>query len=112
MVPACSMAAINQPAVEIIDIRAHSKEDAIRDEIIAGLSRPEGQKSVPAILLYDERGLRLYDELTTNAPEYYLFAAEERILKRDANEIVSLMRGDLANPGFVDCVDVVELGAG
>lgn len=44
------------------------------------------------MLLYDERGLRLYDDITTEVPEYYyLFRAEEEILKTNADDIVQTM---------------------
>ena len=48
-------------AVQILDIRARSAPasgDSIRDQIISGLSQPVGCKSLPTLLLYDERGLR------------------------------------------------------
>lgn len=75
-----------------------------------GLSRPLGEKELPTILLYDERGLRLYDDITTGAPEYYLFGAEEQILKDSANDIVKIMHGS-TNEVVSDEV-VLELGAG
>ena len=72
-----------------------------------GLSRPNGEKTLPTILLYDERGLRLYDIITTDAPEYYLFRSEEQILEDKADEIVKVMRGTTVASG-----SVLELGAG
>lgn len=78
-------------------------------EIIDGLSKPVGERTLPTILLYDERGLRLYDDITTKASEYYLFAAEEQILRDNGPHIVSLMHGGkAARNGEV----VLELGAG
>ncbi|KAF8573928.1 hypothetical protein K439DRAFT_1624720 [Ramaria rubella] len=41
--------------------------------MLSGLNQPTGKKSLPTLLLYDERGLRLYDAITTDAHEYYLF---------------------------------------
>ena len=53
----------------------------------------------------------IYDEITTDADEYYLFGAEERILKAHADEIVGIMNarpdGSAAPNGVV-----LELGAG
>ena len=104
-------------APQIIDVRIpddvqHAQADGdVRDQIIAGLSRPQGQKTMPTLLLYDERGLKLYDAITTNCHEYYLFPAEEQILKDKADEIVRLMHG--RNAGSVTEGEVVlELGAG
>jgi len=98
---------------EIIDVHSRSSEGIvvsdIPNQIIHGLSQPPHQKHIPTMLLYDERGLRLYDDITTEAPEYYLFAAEEEILKTKADEIVQAMhRG---SDVLLDEV-IVELGAG
>ncbi|KAI0648157.1 hypothetical protein C8Q79DRAFT_556266 [Trametes meyenii] len=101
-------------AVQILDIHSRAANLAahpIRDQIIEGLSQPAGQKWLPTMLLYDEHGLRLYDAITTDAPEYYLFPAEEQILKNKADDIVKAMHTAASNEGPVDEV-VVELGAG
>lgn len=79
------------------------------EEIVQGLNKPTGEKTLPTILLYDERGLRLYDDITTKAPEYYLFAAEEQILRDSSDEIVRLMHGER---GLRNGTVVLELGAG
>ncbi|TFY59280.1 hypothetical protein EVG20_g7851, partial [Dentipellis fragilis] len=100
---------------EIVDVRVNDKarngETDIRSEILTGLARPEGQKSLPTMLLYDERGLRLYDDITTSVNEYYLFPAEEAILKNHADDIVQVIHG--ANEERVTEGEIVlELGAG
>ena len=97
----------------IIDVHSHSKNGLplhdISKEILDGLSRPTGEKKMPTMLLYDELGLRLYDKITTEVPEYYLFGAEEEILKNKADEIVQAMhRGAPASADEV----ILELGAG
>ncbi|KZT64249.1 DUF323 domain-containing protein [Daedalea quercina L-15889] len=101
--------------VDIINVRAHKRlssgEDSIRDQIVAGLSKHTGEKSLPTMLLYDEHGLRLYDDITTKIPEYYLFAAEEEILKNRADEVVRVMHAADGDQVKTDEV-VVELGAG
>jgi len=98
---------------EIIDVHSRSDDGTvisdIPDQIIAGLSKPFGWKHIPTILLYDERGLRLYDDITTKAPEYYLFCAEEGILKSRADDIVQTM---LHKTEVTTDEIVVELGAG
>ncbi|WVN89348.1 uncharacterized protein L203_104571 [Cryptococcus depauperatus CBS 7841] len=48
-------------------------------------------KSVPTVVLYDEKGLRLYDKITAEAPEYYLFNDELNLLKTHGAEIVRFM---------------------
>lgn len=78
-------------------------------EVVDGLSRPSGERTLPTILLYDERGLRLYDDITTQVSEYYLFAAEEQILRDNGPSIVRLMHGSSSiHNGEV----ILELGAG
>lgn len=98
----------------IVDVREQQTSEsistaiaALRTQILAGLYKPPHQRTLPTLLLYDERGLRLYDDLTTHASEYYLFAAEEQILTDHANEMVEFMgvHGD-------EKAVVVELGAG
>lgn len=101
-------------AVRIIDIRARGEPSfgsSIRDQIALGLAQPVGYKTLPTLLLYDERGLRIYDEITTDASEYYLFPAEEEILKSKADEIVRIMHSVIPEGDPMDEV-VVELGAG
>lgn len=98
-------------SVDIIDIRGEDKHglSRVRQQITAGLSKPTGRKSLPSMLLYDERGLQLYDDITTKVADYYLFAAEEEILKNHAGEIAHAMHpGGGVKTGEV----VVELGAG
>lgn len=95
---------------EIVQLRADSLEFDMSNEIVEGLMRPTGEKCIPTMLLYDERGLRLYDDITTEAEEYYLFSAEEEILRTKADEIVRTMHhGD--EEVYTDEV-VLELGAG
>ena len=58
-------------------------------------------KQIPAIWLYDERGSRLFDEVT-RLPEYYLTRVERQILERRAPEIALETRAE----------SLVELGSG
>ena len=98
--------------VEIIDVHHRSNDGLhitdIQSEVLEGLTKPAGQKQVPTMLLYDERGLRLYDNITTEASEYYLFGAEEEILKANADNIVQAMHRGHTVSGEI----IVELGAG
>ncbi|TFK52328.1 DUF323 domain-containing protein [Heliocybe sulcata] len=103
---------------QILDVRVHDdkRTDAgqeLKQQIVAGLSKPAGQRTIPTLVLYDERGLRLYDDITTEAPEYYLFGAEEEILKSRADEIVQVMHSStLKESGISGNEVVLELGAG
>ncbi|TDL22187.1 DUF323 domain-containing protein [Rickenella mellea] len=105
------------PYPHILDVRIpedvqHSNGDGdIRDQIISGLTKPEGEKTLPTMLLYDERGLRLYDKITTDCTEYYLFGAEEQILRDNADAIVETMHARHAG-AYSDGEVILELGAG
>ncbi len=58
-------------------------------------------RELPPVYFYDDRGSRLFDEIT-RLPEYYPTRAERSILERWAKDIVSLADTDV----------LVELGAG
>ncbi|EJD41459.1 hypothetical protein AURDEDRAFT_115403 [Auricularia subglabra TFB-10046 SS5] len=93
--------------VQIQNIRADDVATFdLRAEIVAGLKKPAGKRNLPTVVLYDEDGLRLYDEITTKAKEYYLFASEEEILRKNAGDVVSTM------PKSASGATVLELGAG
>jgi L-histidine Nalpha-methyltransferase len=72
---------------------------SLADEVRDGLSRK--LKELPPKYFYDERGSRLFDEITT-LPEYYPTRCEREILNRRAPEIV-------AETG---AGELVELGSG
>jgi uncharacterized SAM-dependent methyltransferase len=99
---------------EIIDVRIRQNGQGLAGlgkQVVDGLLRPSGCRNLPTQLLYDTRGLHLYDDITTLVPEYYLFGAEEEILKSHADDIVQVMHarwGGGVLPGEV----VLELGAG
>jgi len=103
-------------ATDIIDVRTQNPRGAGSGDvgnnapvaIVSGLSKPTHQRTLPTLLLYTEAGLRIYDELTIKVAEYYLFGAEEEILKKHGDEIVRAMH----SRGCVEGESVVELGAG
>src|SRR6476469_7265672 len=70
-------------------------------EVRAGLMR-EDQKELPSKYLYDDVGSALF-EVISLLPEYGLTRADERLLRRHANEIVDRVQGPVA---------VAELGSG
>jgi uncharacterized SAM-dependent methyltransferase len=104
---------------QIVDVRSYydkgspgsgSSDADIQAQIIRGLMAPMNEKTLPTMILYDERGLRLYDIITIKAPEYYLFGAEEQILQDYANHIVDVMHQRTG--GVVLGEVMLELGAG
>jgi L-histidine Nalpha-methyltransferase len=70
-------------------------------DVRAGLTRP-GQKELPSKYLYDEVGSSLF-EVISLLPQYGLTRADERLLRRNAHDIVDRLEGPIA---------VAELGSG
>jgi L-histidine N-alpha-methyltransferase len=82
------------------DVAEHAAADpAVLREVADGLSR--AQKELPPKFFYDERGSRLFEEIT-RLPEYYLTRTERSLLERWM-------------PGWIGTLApraLVELGAG
>jgi dimethylhistidine N-methyltransferase len=70
-------------------------------DVRGGLTRT-GQKELPSKYLYDNVGSALF-EVISHLPEYGLTRADERLLRRHADEIVDRVAGPVA---------VAELGSG
>lgn len=112
-IDACNMSHTPPPLiVDIHDWDIHNCTTGVREQIIEGLSKPSGEKSLPTLLLYDERGLRIYDSITTDCPEYYLFGAEEEILKKHSDALMRTMHAQGFGQSFMSKSVVLELGAG
>jgi len=71
----------------------------MRHDAVVGLQASE--KSIPPVWFYDERGSRLFEEIT-QLPEYYPTRAERALLEAHAASIAQLSKADT----------LVELGAG
>ncbi|BFZ59627.1 hypothetical protein YB2330_000641 [Saitoella coloradoensis] len=93
-----------KPDIEILDIRSPTSlaPSSLRSSILDGLNAPGGQKTLPTLILYDERGLQLFEDITY-LDEYYLTASEIDVLKREAGGIAARIK-----EGSV----IVELGSG
>src|SRR5271157_4395243 len=70
-------------------------------DVRAGLTGPV-QKELPSKYLYDDVGSALF-EVISHLPQYGLTRADERLLRRHANDIVERLPGPVA---------VAELGSG
>lgn len=73
-------------SITLVDL--HPRVEDLRGEVLDGLARP--QKSLPCKLFYDERGSRLYEEIT-RLPEYYLTRTEISIMREQMDEIAALL---------------------
>ena len=84
-------------------IDVHLSPDEVRSQMRAdALKGLQGEKkSIPPVWFYDERGSRLFEEIT-QLPEYYPTRAERALLEEHARSIAELAKADT----------LVELGAG
>src|SRR3974390_1807373 len=71
----------------------------MRTDAVTGLQG--GEKSIPPVWFYDERGSRLFEEIT-QLPEYYPTRAERTLLETHGAAIAGTAKAD----------PLVELGAG
>ena len=89
--------------VSILDIRRNEIGSSILDDLQHGLRPPNGgEKKMPTMLLYDEKGLKLFEDITY-LEEYYLTNAEIDVLKRYADQIAERVQVGS---------QVIELGSG
>ncbi|KAL8944346.1 MAG: hypothetical protein Q9216_000531 [Gyalolechia sp. 2 TL-2023] len=97
------MAPIPDATVWIEDIRQNDIGDSVLDELRNGL-RPVagGEKRLPTLLLYDEKGLGLFEDISY-LDEYYPTNAEIEILRKHAAELATLIPQGCT---------ILELGAG
>lgn len=93
----------NPSPVNMLDIRQHGENSSnLRDELVSSLTKPRPLKAVPSILLWDDRGLELFDEITT-CPDYYPTRAELALLDQHSDDIVTAVGQNRI---------IIELGAG
>jgi hypothetical protein len=50
-------------SIDIIDIRHDAVEMNLKEEILKSLKPQSGPKTLPTLLLYDERGLQLFEKV-------------------------------------------------
>ena len=87
----------------IIDIRSDTAGINLKQEITAGLNVKDGEdKTLPTLLLYDDKGLKLFEKITY-LDQYYLTGNEIQVLTEHADKMAErIPNGAL----------VVELGSG
>ena len=87
----------------ILDIRRDQIGVSILDDMRQQLRPIDGkEKRMPTMLLYDEKGLKLFEEITY-LDEYYLTNAEISVLEKYADNIVERVQAGS---------QVIELGSG
>lgn len=97
------MVQLNGIDVPLEDIRQNEVGLSILDELHGGL-QPEdgGEKRMPTLLLYDEQGLKLFEDISY-LDEYYLTNAEIGVLQQHATTIAKLIP---------EGCTILELGSG
>ncbi|KAI1000233.1 Ergothioneine biosynthesis protein 1 [Podosphaera aphanis] len=88
--------------LSIFDIHGDAVKVDLKDEILKSLQPSNGVKTLPTMLLYNERGLQLFEKITY-LDEYYLTNAEIEILRNFAHEIAATIPSGSM---------IVELGSG
>ena len=99
-----TMATVNGDGkISILDIRQGPSGLSLVNQMRDTLNPGKGQeKKLPTLLLYDEKGLTLFEDITY-LDEYYLTNAEIEVLERYADQIVEQIQAGSM---------VVELGSG
>lgn len=93
----------NSDAFDILDIRRKRTTASLLDELGEQLRGEHGkEKQLPTILLYDERGLKLFEEITY-LEEYYLTNAEIEVLQAHSDSIAKEIPHG---------AQIIELGSG
>ncbi|RMZ89707.1 hypothetical protein DV736_g3066, partial [Chaetothyriales sp. CBS 134916] len=78
-----------KPAVPIVDIRNPVSGISLANEVHQCLNPPNGSpRSLPTLLLYDDKGLKLFEDITY-LDEYYLTNAEIEVLHAHSAGIAS-----------------------
>lgn len=70
----------------IVDVRRAGALPDLVNSIRTGLRQPEGSKELPSLLLWNEEGLKYFEDITY-IPEYYLANAEIGLLKQHSHAI-------------------------
>jgi len=52
--------------LDIIDIRRTDVEINLKEEILTSFKSTDGPRTLPTLLLYDERGLKLFEEVSNS----------------------------------------------
>jgi len=88
---------------DIVDIRADKQDLPLKQAILDGLDPADGaEKHLTTLLLYDEAGLKLFEEITY-LEEYYPTNAEIEVLEQYAKQMAKCIPDDSI---------LLELGSG
>ncbi|KAK4130067.1 hypothetical protein BT67DRAFT_452686 [Trichocladium antarcticum] len=74
--------------LDIIDIRHAAVDINLKPAVLSSFCARDGPRTLPTLLLYDERGLQLFEKITY-LEEYYLTNDEIEVLQSSATDIVT-----------------------
>ncbi|KAL4932946.1 DUF323 domain protein [Aspergillus undulatus] len=95
--------AVSPKSVDIADIRENDMQYSLVHEIQKGLNPPDGaRRSMPTMLLYDAKGLKLFEKITY-LEEYYPTNAEIEVLETHSRRLVGKIPSN---------AQLLELGSG
>ncbi|KAL2818181.1 hypothetical protein BDW59DRAFT_175252 [Aspergillus cavernicola] len=98
-----SPVAVSSRSVDIVDIRQNDLKYSLVHEIQKGINPPDGtRRSMPTMLLYDTKGLKLFEQITFEE-EYYLTNAEIEVLETHSRRLVERIPSN---------AQLLELGSG
>lgn len=63
-----NMKPASKPGLDIIDIRRVAVETNLKTEILSMFHAKDGPRKLPTLLLYDERGLQLFERVSSLSP--------------------------------------------
>lgn len=97
-----TIAPVSAPQIDITRLLRESPRLHLKHEIRTALSRE--RKEIPSVLLWDDKGLALFERLRESAPDaYYPSRKETGLLSRFATDVAATI---------LDGTTLVELGSG
>ena len=97
-----SFTLVNAPQLDITCLLRESPEQDPKDEICTALSKK--CKEIPSVLLWDDKGLALFEKIREGAPDaYYPSWKETSLLSRSAIDVAARIPGGTT---------LIELGTG
>ncbi|KFA77686.1 hypothetical protein S40288_02694, partial [Stachybotrys chartarum IBT 40288] len=75
--------------IDILDVRGDQQEINLKQEVLSQFNPGPGvPRKLPTLLLYDEKGLQLFEDIT-HLDEYYLTNDEIRVLEQSAVDMAN-----------------------
>jgi dimethylhistidine N-methyltransferase len=101
------------PGYTVIALPSPNHDNRMADEVLAGLSQPAHQRTLPCTYFYDAHGSKLYEQIT-HLPEYYPTRTEAAILANLAPTMPSWFVSDTVQTSTagIDVPQLIELGSG